>query len=252
MIFRRRFFGYKIIQSFKILDFNFYIGYSKHEKKQYATFFKRDDQKDFGWIRFFSILFDAQKDIADRVYRSLDQLELRRKEVCAMPKKDNDIRFINPEYKTIFTLENGDNIMIIHQNGTSDIRECQYIDEYHTEIGDNIYHICQFAEIMERNGSTVVPYRNSLPEQAFFYNSDSDTIITVTKGKSGFQHYRLAPYDTVSENKKYASELNEQLGITPSQEEAMFSGQIFGWDNKLTDPRFYNQIHKNEINIGER
>ena len=34
---------------------------------------------------------------------------------------------------------------------------CHYIDEYHTEVGNNLYHICQFAEIMERDGSEYTP-----------------------------------------------------------------------------------------------
>ena len=40
------------------------------------------------------------------------------------------------------------------------------IDDCHVEIGkgwDNLFHICQFAEMMERNGNSVIPLRNSLP-----------------------------------------------------------------------------------------
>ena len=29
-------------------------------------------------------------------------------------------------------------------------RVCRYIDDCHVEIGSELYHICQFAEIMER------------------------------------------------------------------------------------------------------
>ena len=36
-------------------------------------------------------------------------------------------------------------------------RPCTFIDEYHTQIGYNVFHICQFAEIMERNGASYMP-----------------------------------------------------------------------------------------------
>ena len=32
------------------------------------------------------------------------------------------------------------------------IRTCRYIDDYHVEIGSNLYHICEFAEHMEYGG----------------------------------------------------------------------------------------------------
>lgn len=36
-------------------------------------------------------------------------------------------------------------------------RTCRYIDDYHLEVGTNLYHICEFAELCERNGHTVEP-----------------------------------------------------------------------------------------------
>ena len=32
-----------------------------------------------------------------------------------------------------------------------------YIDDFHTEVGDTIYHICEFAERMEKIGAAVAP-----------------------------------------------------------------------------------------------
>ena len=45
-------------------------------------------------------------------------------------------------------------------------RTCRFIDEYHTEIGNNLYHICQFAELMERNGHTCEPKPQEPPQKA--------------------------------------------------------------------------------------
>ena len=36
-------------------------------------------------------------------------------------------------------------------------KTCRYIDEYHTEVGSSLYHICEFAERMERNRHTYEP-----------------------------------------------------------------------------------------------
>ena len=33
----------------------------------------------------------------------------------------------------------------------------RFIDEYHTEVGSNLYHICEFAERMQKNGATYEP-----------------------------------------------------------------------------------------------
>ena len=34
---------------------------------------------------------------------------------------------------------------------------CKYIDDCHVCIGNSAYHICEFAEMQERNGNTYVP-----------------------------------------------------------------------------------------------
>lgn len=70
---------------------------------------------------------------------------------------DKGIRFITPKYKEMFRLKDGGNIKITYSNGEVATRKCRYIDEYHTEIGNNIYHICEFAELMQKNGNKVEP-----------------------------------------------------------------------------------------------
>ena len=39
------------------------------------------------------------------------------------------------------------------------------IDEYHTEVGSNLYHICEFAERMERNGHAYEPKTEDVKQQ---------------------------------------------------------------------------------------
>ncbi|MBR3149681.1 MAG: hypothetical protein IKF64_05870 [Eubacterium sp.] len=75
------------------------------------------------------------------------------------------IRFINPSYNTLFMLNDGDKITINYADGSKEVKTCRYIDEYHTQVGNSLYHICQFAELMEKNGNTVEPF-NKLPDKA--------------------------------------------------------------------------------------
>ena len=72
-------------------------------------------------------------------------------------RAEKGIRFINSRYDELFRIEDGEKITITHADGEKQERACRYIDEYHTEIGSSLYHICQFAELMERNGSVYAP-----------------------------------------------------------------------------------------------
>ena len=42
-------------------------------------------------------------------------------------------------------------------DGSTDVRKCRYIDDYHTQIGDLTYHICEFAECMAEAGCIYAP-----------------------------------------------------------------------------------------------
>ena len=67
------------------------------------------------------------------------------------------IRFIDPHYNEKFRIADGDKIRITYPNGESAERTCRYIDDYHLEVGNNTFQICEFAELMERNGNTGAP-----------------------------------------------------------------------------------------------
>ena len=72
-------------------------------------------------------------------------------------KAEKGIRFINSRYDELFRIEDGEKIKIKYSDGEEQERICRYIDECHTEVDNHLYHICQFAEIMERNGSEYAP-----------------------------------------------------------------------------------------------
>ena len=49
---------------------------------------------------------------------------------------------------------------------------CRFIDECHTEVGNNIFHICEFAERMQQNGATYKPKQAEQPPQKAPRKSD--------------------------------------------------------------------------------
>ena len=80
-------------------------------------------------------------------------LQITQREVNEMQDARKDIRFINSDYKTLFTIKDGENIKFTSgYDGAESVKKCRWIDETHTVIGNETYHICQWAEICERNG----------------------------------------------------------------------------------------------------
>ena len=79
-----------------------------------------------------------------------------------MAHAERGIRFIDPDYRELFRIPDGGHIRITHSDGSKLELSCRYIDDTHVEIGSpfersEIYHVCQFAEIMDRDGCTVQP-----------------------------------------------------------------------------------------------
>ena len=71
--------------------------------------------------------------------------------------EEKEIRFIDPHYRELFRIKDGEKIIITTERGERLERECHYIDDYHTKAGNYLYHICEFAECMQRNGNTYEP-----------------------------------------------------------------------------------------------
>ena len=64
------------------------------------------------------------------------------------------IRFIKPNYEEKFRIADGEKVRITLSDGEQFDRVCRYIDDYHLEIGDICFHICELAEKIEQNGSS--------------------------------------------------------------------------------------------------
>ena len=78
-----------------------------------------------------------------------------------MSADSKDIRFIDSDYRPLFTVPDGANIVMTELDGTCNMFSCQYIDDCHARIGDSIFHIHQFALVMEQRGAVYAPERPS-------------------------------------------------------------------------------------------
>ena len=64
--------------------------------------------------------------------------------VIAFPNPNKDervIRFIDSEYHTLFTIKDGESIVITRFDGEKMIMPCTYIDDSHSCIGGSVDHL---------------------------------------------------------------------------------------------------------------
>lgn len=97
-----------------------------------------------------------------------------------------EIRFIDSRYHDLFRIPDGGCVQIQYPNGTV-IKPCKFIDEYHTQVGYNVFHICQFAEIMERNGAVYMAEPEIMGEEAA-WRVGKDRVLAVQTCEDGYDY----------------------------------------------------------------
>ncbi|GHU59288.1 hypothetical protein FACS1894133_5730 [Clostridia bacterium] len=82
--------------------------------------------------------------------------------------KRKSIRFISSDYDTLFTVKDGDSVKFISgYDGEVQNLKCRVIDETHIRLTgkhSDDYHICQLAEISEKNGNKFEPLPDQQPK----------------------------------------------------------------------------------------
>lgn len=153
---------------------------------------------------------------------------------------EKGIRFITPEYKEKFRISDGEKIRITFSDGEVKDRVCRYIDDSHMEVGDDLYHICEFAERMEQCGATFIPLRSDLPEVCFSILPSTGDVIIIKHGESGYYRCEYSTEDKAF-NREFANDRNANLGVSKAQIEAMLAGSMYGWDTPAADPKSYDE-----------
>ena len=161
-----------------------------------------------------------------------------------MEKAKRGIRFVMPGYKELFRIPDGDRIRIFTGGGETRDRTCRFIDDTHFETSGGyasaLYHICEFAERLERSHGSVIPLRSSLPEKCFSVLPSTGELIVIERGKAGYEASPVASFSGQTQRGS-ADVLNETMGVTKAQEAAMLAGSMFGWQTPAADPQNYDE-----------
>jgi hypothetical protein len=86
-----------------------------------------------------------------------DSEQSRKVQKMSDSEKPKEIRFIDSHYNELFKIPDGGYITLNYADGEQAVRRCKYHGETHVDVGINLYHICEFAEKMEANGTTYQP-----------------------------------------------------------------------------------------------
>ena len=75
---------------------------------------------------------------------------------------------INSHYDDLYRIPDGGVIQVDYPDGRSFTARVKHLDDYHFDMGGlgNVFHICQFAEVMERNHANFYPEIQTQDEQA--------------------------------------------------------------------------------------
>ena len=156
---------------------------------------------------------------------------------------ERGIRFINPHYQEQFRIADGEKISIKLGDGKTMERTCRYIDDYHVEVGDNLYHICEFAERMEQGGCTYAPMEPPLPPMCYSILPSTGEVIQIDRWQKGYTATSFSDGNR-AENEAIKDKFNEKLGVTKAQEQAMLSGSMIRWDSIAAKPKSYDENGK--------
>jgi hypothetical protein len=161
-----------------------------------------------------------------RLDNRLKEKDLPEPPAPELPEIKNLIRFIDSEYRELFQIPDGESIRITYPPGDGwepVERSCNFLDEYHFQPEkSDIYHICQFAEAMERIGATYEPVNQLhnieiLPftagEEKFCSNNreEGNTCAGSINGDFGNSGDRYHAYWNERENGLYSAEIQTEL-----------------------------------------
>ena len=102
-----------------------------------------------------------------KILETIPQAGIGRRRIWEPETIPPDIRLINSYYDDLHRVPDGGVIQVDYPDGRSFTSRLEYLDDYHFDMGGlgNVFHICQFAEVMERNGADYYPEIQTQDEQ---------------------------------------------------------------------------------------
>ena len=85
---------------------------------------------------------------------------------------------------------------------------------------------------------------SKLPESCYTVSQYSQALILLKRGEQGYYATSLSTRDPAL-NRAIADALNQNLGVSKAQEQAMFTGSLFGFHVPGADPAAWEQITPN-------
>lgn len=109
----------------------------------------------------FALSDDPRKVIQEEspaVLENIPASGVRRRRIWEPETIPPDVRLINSHYDDLHRIPDGSVIQVDHPDGRSYTARVEHLDEYHFDLGGlgNVYHICQFAEVMEKTMQTSI------------------------------------------------------------------------------------------------
>lgn len=184
--------------------------------------------------------------VSEIALRTLEQIkEARRAYRKEHPDDahDHSIRFITSDYNELFRIPDGGKVQIDYA-GRHFVSPCVYIDDYHTRIAGRVYHICEFAEMMERGGGTVSPEPEITANQAAWQIGHRE-YLSIQSTETGWDY------------SVYDRQFNEIDGgdidlkhITIQQCRDMLL-QDLGWQDRSFVPMDYEMVENRAADVAE-
>ncbi len=106
-----------------------------------------------------------------------------------MDEKEHSIRFINSSYDTLFRIPDGGTVEVQFPDRRFTAK-CEYLDDYHTKVGDTVFHICEFAELLEKQNGTVRPEPETELDKAAWQLAHREYLL-VERTEGGFRYELL-------------------------------------------------------------
>ena len=183
--------------------------------------------------------------VSEVALRTLEQIkEARRayRKEHSEDAHDHSIRFITSDYNDLFRIPDGGKVQIDYA-GRHFVSPCVYIDDYHTRIAGRVYHICEFAEMMERGG-TVAPEPEITANQAAWQIGHRE-YLSIQSTESGWDY---SVYD------RQFSEIDggdiDLKHITIQQCRDMLL-QDLGWQDRSFVPMDYEMVEERAADVAE-
>ena len=102
-----------------------------------------------------------------QILENIPQAGIGRRRIWEPETIPPDVRLINSHYDDIYRIPDGGVVQIDRSDGASCTARMERVDDYHIDFGGlgDVYHICQFAEMIERSGATAYPEIQTQDEQ---------------------------------------------------------------------------------------